>query len=93
MWRRGGDGDSQCGDGNGVADMWRRGEGGCDGSVVAVVVAAVHDDGGVVEMRMCGGSVVGVAWDGVEVVGGAGGWWPESGRKKDVDAEKFSVCG
>ncbi|GKG24963.1 hypothetical protein Tco_0395591, partial [Tanacetum coccineum] len=34
-----------------------------------------HDDGGVVEMRMCGGSVVGVAWDGVEVVGGAGGWW------------------
>ncbi|GKF61417.1 hypothetical protein Tco_0181471 [Tanacetum coccineum] len=38
-----------------------------------------YDDGGVVEMRMCGGSVVGVAWDGVEVVGGAGGWWPEKG--------------
>ncbi|GKE24920.1 hypothetical protein Tco_1436432 [Tanacetum coccineum] len=94
---RGGDGGSRYGDGDGVAVMWRRGGGGCDGSVVAVVVAArlcgSHDDGGVVEMRMCGGSVVGVAWDGVEVVGGAGGWWPESGRKKDDGAEKFSVCG
>ncbi|GJU78872.1 hypothetical protein Tco_1275942 [Tanacetum coccineum] len=81
---RGGDGGSRCEDGDGVAVMWRRGGGGCDGSVVVVVVAA---------MRMCGGSVVGVAWDGVEVVGGAGGWWPESGRKKDDGAEKFSVCG
>ncbi|GKD25457.1 hypothetical protein Tco_1231671 [Tanacetum coccineum] len=33
-------------------------------------LCGIHDDGGVVEMRMCGGSVVGsdVGWRG-------GGWW------------------
>ncbi|GJT71921.1 hypothetical protein Tco_1031207 [Tanacetum coccineum] len=40
---RGGDGGSRCGDGDGVAVMWRHDGGGCDGSMVAVVVAAMLD--------------------------------------------------
>ncbi|GKF96431.1 hypothetical protein Tco_0289166 [Tanacetum coccineum] len=89
---RGGDGGSRCGDGDGVAVMWRCGGGGCDGSVVAVVVAwwqrrcGSHDDGGVVETRMCGRSVVGVAWRWLVVSAAGGGI-------KDNGVEKFSVCG
>ncbi|GJZ71010.1 hypothetical protein Tco_0634861 [Tanacetum coccineum] len=59
--------------------------------MAVVVWMVVRDDGsggcggGGDEWRWwcgwCGGSVLGVAWDGMEAVGGAGGWWPESGRK------------
>ncbi|GJS81885.1 hypothetical protein Tco_0748426 [Tanacetum coccineum] len=64
------DGGSRCGAGDGEAVMWRRGgvsigddRGGDVGGSEVVARwqrrCGSHDNGGVVEMRMCGGSVVG----------------------------------
>ncbi|GKE52142.1 hypothetical protein Tco_1487298 [Tanacetum coccineum] len=84
-WQRG------CGGGGGGVMMLVMAVSVRDIMVVMLVVrrwwrGGSHNDGGVVEMRMCGRSVVGVAWRWL-VVSAAGG------RIKDNGVEKFSVCG